>query len=175
MKRKIKSSSAELPELCRAVRAIREAAGWSQEKMAQETGIATQTISRFELGKQEPRNLVVLIRLREVAEQTGLDSEIKLFSDALAKAPKLTWHHYTGIEAALSQIRTYQNHPPIRQEYRKVLRALLRAHHVLAGQIVLGIQGKSNFYGDLMRNARAQGDLRKELAKLEKTNDQASN
>jgi len=136
--------------------------------MAQETGIATQTISRFELGKQEPRNLVVLLRLREVAEQTGLEAEIKVFSDALSKAPKLTWHRYTGIEAALSQIRTYQNHPPIRKEYRKVLRALLRAHQVVASEIILGLQGKTKFYGDITRNARAQDDLRKELMKLEK-------
>ena len=166
MTQKIKPPT-ELPALCRAVRTIRKAANWSQEKMAQETHIATQTLSRFELGKQEPRNLVVLLRLREVAQETGCEAETKLFSDAISKAPKITSQPTSGIEAALVQLRTYQYHPRIQAEYRKVLRALWRAHQVITDEIVRTMQGKGKFYGDLERNARAQDDLRKELEKLE--------
>jgi transcriptional regulator with XRE-family HTH domain len=73
----------EKPALCVAVRRIREIAGWSQERMAQETGIASQTISRFELGKQVPRDSKVLMKLREAAADAGLDAESQLFNDAL--------------------------------------------------------------------------------------------
>ncbi len=71
-----------LPELCAAVRRIREARGWSQERMARETNIATQTISRFELGKAEPRDYLVLSSLADAAAAAGLDAEKHLFRQA---------------------------------------------------------------------------------------------
>lgn len=51
--------------------------------MAQITGIATQTISRFELGKQIPKDVGVLLRLRDAANAAGLASEAAAFDYAL--------------------------------------------------------------------------------------------
>jgi transcriptional regulator with XRE-family HTH domain len=67
-------STPKLPMLCSVVRQIRETAGWSQEQMAQQTGIASQTISRFERGVQEPRDLAVLLQLSKVADAVGFQS-----------------------------------------------------------------------------------------------------
>jgi hypothetical protein len=51
--------------------------------MGRKTGISSQTISRFELGKQEPRGLEVLISLRNTALSLGLNAEEHLFRLAI--------------------------------------------------------------------------------------------
>jgi len=54
--------------------------------MAQQTGIASQTISRFELGKQVPRDMAVVMQLRDAAAAVGLAAEEKLFKEALVES-----------------------------------------------------------------------------------------
>ena len=45
----------------------RKARGWTQDKLAQETGLLNSAISHFETGRREPnlKNLVLLIRTLE--------------------------------------------------------------------------------------------------------------
>jgi hypothetical protein len=61
------------------VRKLRATASWSQEAMGQHTGLALQTIYRFETGKQIPRDYGVLTRLRDCAIALGLTEEANLF------------------------------------------------------------------------------------------------
>jgi transcriptional regulator with XRE-family HTH domain len=100
-------SKPELPPLCRAVRRIREATGWSQEQMAQHTRIASQTISRFELGKQVPRDMAVLLQLREAAAASSCAAEEKLFQEALIEQSGSLPRHV--IEPSIV-IQTYRPH-----------------------------------------------------------------
>lgn len=103
----------DVPEICAAVRRIRQVAGWSQERMARETGIASQTISRFELGKQVPRQSEVLRSLIDAAGDAGLVDEEQLFTAALAEreswpgserpSPRITNETYTPHEWRLMQ------------------------------------------------------------------------
>src|SRR5215472_14040659 len=81
----------EIPELCSAVFRVRKTLGWSQEKMAQETGIASMTLSRFERGAQVPRDRGVLGLLRDLAFRVEMPDDAKLFQDALQrwKTPSL--------------------------------------------------------------------------------------
>ncbi|MGE0065784.1 MAG: helix-turn-helix domain-containing protein [Solirubrobacterales bacterium] len=51
------------------VRAARLAKGWTQERLAQETGLATVQISRIERGVREVR-LTTLLRLVEALKTT---------------------------------------------------------------------------------------------------------
>jgi len=51
--------------------------------MAQITGITTQSISRFELGKQVPRDVAVLVSLRNAAIAAGRMDEMELFNQAV--------------------------------------------------------------------------------------------
>jgi transcriptional regulator with XRE-family HTH domain len=74
---------AGVPELCEAVRKLRIAAHWSQEDMSRITNIAAQTISRFELGKQVPKDVGVLMRLRDAANSAHLPAEAIPFERAL--------------------------------------------------------------------------------------------
>jgi hypothetical protein len=55
--------------------------------MAQHTGIATQTLSRFERDVQVPRDVHVLMKLRDAALDAGLNAEAQLFDDALSHHP----------------------------------------------------------------------------------------
>jgi transcriptional regulator with XRE-family HTH domain len=73
----------DLPKLCLAVRKLRATAGWSQEAMGRHTGLALQTIYRFEAGKQIPRDYGVLSRLRDCAITLGLTEEATLFDYTL--------------------------------------------------------------------------------------------
>jgi transcriptional regulator with XRE-family HTH domain len=72
-----------LPALCAAVRKIREAANWSQADMARVTNIASQSLSRFELGKNIPRSMEVLIALKTAALDVGLEEEAQMFQYTL--------------------------------------------------------------------------------------------
>jgi transcriptional regulator with XRE-family HTH domain len=74
----------EVHKLCLAVRKVRAAAGWSQEAMGRHTGLALQTIYRFEAGKQIPRDYGVLTRLRDCAIALGLTEEANLFDYELS-------------------------------------------------------------------------------------------
>ena len=82
MRRKVKPPTTEIHPLCAAARRIRMASGMSQERMAQLSGISTQTISRFELGKQEPRDPRILRSYITLANSMSLD-DAKLFDSAL--------------------------------------------------------------------------------------------
>jgi transcriptional regulator with XRE-family HTH domain len=86
----------QLPELCAAVKRLRAAAGWSQEAMGRQVGLALQTVYRFEAGKQIPRDYGVLTRLRDCAIALGLTEEATLFDYTLegwhmipANAPRI--------------------------------------------------------------------------------------
>jgi transcriptional regulator with XRE-family HTH domain len=76
-----------LDPLCAAVRRVRAASGLSQEKWAQRWSLATQTVSRFELGKQVPRGADILARLHAAATDAGLEKETNLFAAALEERP----------------------------------------------------------------------------------------
>jgi transcriptional regulator with XRE-family HTH domain len=80
-----------LDNRCAAIKRIRMAAGWSQEQLAQISGITTQSISRFELGKTVPRDVAVLVALRRAAKAAhaagGPDSpdESHYFDEAISE------------------------------------------------------------------------------------------
>jgi transcriptional regulator with XRE-family HTH domain len=76
-----------IPEICQAVKRLRTHLGLSQARAAIEWQIAEQTLSRFELGKQTPRDPFVLMRLREAAADAGLAKDEELFNEALNAHP----------------------------------------------------------------------------------------
>ena len=80
------------PELCVAVRRIRQASKLSQEQLAA-IGVASQTLSKFETGKLVPRSDSTLQKFASVAGQLGLPEEQALFEQAISairKKPYLT-------------------------------------------------------------------------------------
>ena len=56
----------------RNVRAARHARGWTQERLAHESGLATVQISRIERGKREVR-ITTLLRLVKALDITADD------------------------------------------------------------------------------------------------------
>jgi transcriptional regulator with XRE-family HTH domain len=75
---------------CAAIKRFRMAAGWSQEQLAQITGISTQNISRFELGKAIPHDVAVLVALRKAAKAAHATTpefgdESQVFDDAISE------------------------------------------------------------------------------------------
>jgi transcriptional regulator with XRE-family HTH domain len=135
MEKQVKPS-VEIDPLCRAVKAVRTAAGWSQEKMAQEILLSTMTLSRFERGVQIPRDYLVLLRLHEAAQEANCPEEAQVFQNALRDAPRGIWHTQSEMETALSQVRREKKRPRILAEYHKVLKALLHAHMVLTHEML---------------------------------------
>jgi transcriptional regulator with XRE-family HTH domain len=59
----------ELPPLCLAVKRFREYLGESQEAFGRRIGVALMTVSRFETGRAEPRDLRVLKNLASAVSQ----------------------------------------------------------------------------------------------------------
>ena len=109
--------SKELPQLCVAVKRVREALGESQEKFAQRTGIASMTVSRFERGKLVPREYRVVRALWEAAADAGLDHETRLFDSVLADTPAPSWpstkyplQEWRLMQAARIAVRFYRFH-----------------------------------------------------------------
>jgi transcriptional regulator with XRE-family HTH domain len=56
-----------LPDVCRAVKRVRQALGDTQQEFAQRIGVAVMTISNFETGRAEPRDPHVLENLLRAA------------------------------------------------------------------------------------------------------------
>jgi transcriptional regulator with XRE-family HTH domain len=97
-KKKISEVKAKVDALCGGVKEIRQAYSDSQEAFARRIGVSSMTISRFELGKQVPRDPLVLWRLYQAAVQAPprLDSAIvPLFAEALHREIGPDWHKYT--------------------------------------------------------------------------------
>src|SRR5215831_15428434 len=69
-----------------ALKRIRATSGWSQEGMARQIGIAAQTESRFERGKQVPRASKTLSRIADIAKHFELVEECELFRRAALDA-----------------------------------------------------------------------------------------
>ena len=173
----------EIDPLCRAVKAVRTAAGWSQEKMAREILLSTMTLSRFERGVQIPRDYLVLLRLYQAAQDANCPEEEQVFQDALRDAPRGIWHTQSEMETALSQVRREKKRPRILAEYHKVLKTLLHAHMVLGHEMVKDMlagmeplpkgappdipRRTIGAWVDQSEIARVQGLLRKELAVVE--------
>ena len=80
-----------LPELCAAVKRIRESYRDSQPQFAQRVDLAPQTISRFERGVQSPADFQVLMRLARAAQAQGLTEETDLLEHT-ALAARGAWH-----------------------------------------------------------------------------------
>jgi transcriptional regulator with XRE-family HTH domain len=70
------------PDICIAIKRVRQAFGDSQERFAQRLQIAVMTVSRFELGKKVPRDSQILRRLQTLANEKGLTDEAALFETA---------------------------------------------------------------------------------------------
>jgi transcriptional regulator with XRE-family HTH domain len=77
MARKPKDSSAA--DLCAAVKRVRLALGEAQEAFSRRVGLSAMTVSKFELGKQVPRDRAVLAHLAKAARAAGLEAEAGLF------------------------------------------------------------------------------------------------
>src|SRR5215471_101816 len=75
-----------LPELCAAVREVRNAYDESEEQFARRVELAGQTVSRFERGRQIPTDFHVLKRLAASAQAMGLAKETELFEQAARQA-----------------------------------------------------------------------------------------
>lgn len=80
-----RETKAELPELCVAVKKVREAYGDSQQGFAQRVGLSLMSISRFELGRV-PRDPEVLWKLTVAAREAGLIAEWKAFGNEANRA-----------------------------------------------------------------------------------------
>ena len=83
MKKRIKAA---IPEVCIAVKRVRQTFADSQERFAQRLQIAVMTLSRFELGKKVPRDPQILRRLRSLANEKSLTEEAALFETAFEQS-----------------------------------------------------------------------------------------
>lgn len=54
------------------VKKIRQATGWTQEKLAQEIGVSFSTVNGWERGRRYPQPFL-LRKLQEIAEQNASD------------------------------------------------------------------------------------------------------
>jgi transcriptional regulator with XRE-family HTH domain len=100
-----KSSRALVPDVCLAVKRVRQAFTDSQQQFAQRLQVALMTVSRFELGKKLPRDPQILRRLQTLANEKGLAEEAALFGTTFEqtvqryKPPAIT---FSGSELACS-------------------------------------------------------------------------
>jgi transcriptional regulator with XRE-family HTH domain len=83
-----------IPELCAAIRTVREAQHMTQAAFAQHIQTAAISLSRWETGTFQPRDPDTLRRLHAAAAAAGLDAEAKLFEDRMGSLPDLP---YVGI------------------------------------------------------------------------------
>lgn len=70
------------------LKSLREALGWSQERVGFELGVTKATVSKWELGRAEP-GLDHLARIREVYRSTGMTLD-KLIIGPSADDPEST-------------------------------------------------------------------------------------
>jgi transcriptional regulator with XRE-family HTH domain len=79
-----KRQKATLPNLCRAVKRIREAYGDTQDRFALRVNLAPMTVSRFERGKLVPSDMHVLMRLADAARAKDLTDDADELEQAAA-------------------------------------------------------------------------------------------
>jgi transcriptional regulator with XRE-family HTH domain len=72
--------------LCAAVKRVRQVYGESQQRFAERLGVSLVSVNRWELGHQEPGDLVVLLKLQRSAWLRRLEKEANLFAEAVQKS-----------------------------------------------------------------------------------------
>ena len=72
--------------LCAAVKQVRQVYGESQQRFAERLGVSLVSVNRWELGHQEPGDLVVLLKLQRSAWLRQLETEAALFGEAVQKS-----------------------------------------------------------------------------------------
>ena len=72
--------------LCAAVKHVRQVYGESQQDFAKRLGVSLVSVNRWELGHQEPGDLVVLLKLQRCAWLRRLEKEATLFAEAVQKS-----------------------------------------------------------------------------------------
>jgi transcriptional regulator with XRE-family HTH domain len=88
----------EYEELAVVVKKVREAYRDTQEAFARRIGVSPMTISRFELGKQVPRDPLILLRLYRAAMTCGASlglHAVPSISMALYRQLGPDWQNYT--------------------------------------------------------------------------------
>jgi transcriptional regulator with XRE-family HTH domain len=75
------------PEMCAAIRRVREASGLTQQAFAQKLGTGLMTLSKWETGKHKPRSPQVFRLLWGLAGKAGLAEEQVLFEQHMGPLP----------------------------------------------------------------------------------------
>jgi transcriptional regulator with XRE-family HTH domain len=75
------------PEVCTAIRRVREASRLTQQAFAEKLGTAVMTLSKWENGIRQPRDPEVFRRLWGLAATAGLAVEQKLFEERIGGRP----------------------------------------------------------------------------------------
>jgi transcriptional regulator with XRE-family HTH domain len=84
-KGKRETKTGTVPPLCAAVKQVRETYGETLQRFGQRVNLSMNTLNRFELGKAEPRDPDVLMRLWSAAIQRSLP-QADLFLEAANEA-----------------------------------------------------------------------------------------
>src|SRR5215469_946241 len=88
----------DLHPMCAAVRSLRAKMRLSQEEMALKVGIAPMTLSRFERGAQIPKDMDVLVKLRNVCQGSfNFVPEFMTFQRAIAAAIEMKSPYEIGL------------------------------------------------------------------------------
>jgi transcriptional regulator with XRE-family HTH domain len=93
--------NASTSALCVAVRRVREAYGESQQRFAERLGVSLVSVNRWELGHQEPGDVVVLLKLQRSAWLRRLETEANLFAEAVQKS----FEPYETISPSILEVR----------------------------------------------------------------------
>jgi transcriptional regulator with XRE-family HTH domain len=92
--------------LCAAVKRVRQVYAESQQSFAERLGVSLVSVNRWELGHQEPGDLVVLLKLQRSAWLRRLEKEANLFAEAAQKC----FEPYETISPSILEVLTL-GHP----------------------------------------------------------------
>jgi transcriptional regulator with XRE-family HTH domain len=161
------SVSTQKTPVQKALVAMRKRLKLTQQQLATAMKLALPTIGKWESTRSPTGSS--LAQLASFAHQAGDEESAKIFHQAAI--PNSVYDDIDQFEtqmlarageAAIRQLRNCKHNPRVAAEYLKVLRALLRAYHVLTDEAVEGLK-RQTYSWNLESIAQAYQNLRKEI------------